>query len=166
MPEFKIGEVKEKKISFKEGIIFTKIARKVKIRQYKKEITQIFNQVRANKDNMSTEQLKELAQINKIKNPAEKQKAKQAFDTGIIEKAGLEIGIDMGLYLIEMIGEAENEVIELISAYTKQAENLIQEADLEDIIKVLKIMWESGLYKVFYTFLNKESDKEDPLKKK
>lgn len=166
MTVFKIDEVKEKKISFKEGIIFTKIARKIKIRQYKKEIIQIVSQVKSNKENMTADQLKELAKINKIKDPGEKQKAKQVFDTGMIEKAGMEIGIDMGLYLVEMIGEAEAELIDLIAAYTKQAKELIQEADLEDIIKVLKIMWDSGLCKVFYTFLNKEKDNDDPLKKK
>lgn len=164
---FNIDNVKGKKISFKEGVIFTKIARKVKIRQFKQEIMLLINQIRANKNNYSDEEKLELKRINNMKNIKEKNKALSNFEAKIFEKAGIEIGLDIALYVIEMLSDAEEEVIELISTYTKQNENLIADADLEDIIKVLKIMWENGLYKVFTTFMAKAKNlnDEDDLKK-
>jgi hypothetical protein len=158
---FDIEKVKGKPISFREGIIFTKIARKVKIRQFKREIVMLISQIRANKNNFTDEEKAELARIKEIENKEERDKAQLVFDNKLIEKAGIDIGLDIGLYLIENIGDAEDEVYQLLSAYTKQDKSTIVDADIGDIIEVFKIMWENGLYKVFNTFMNKGNNSND-----
>lgn len=166
---FDIKAVKGKKISFKEGIIFTKIAKKVKIRYFKKEITAILNQVKTSKNELSDEEKQLLNDIKQIKNKNDRENKLNQFNKKLMDKAYLDVGIDISLYLIEMIGDAEDEFVELIASYSKQDENVVIDADLDDIIEVMKIMWENGLYKVFSTFLNKSDDPnnsdEDVLKK-
>lgn len=164
---FDINQVKPKKISLKEGVIFTKIARKIKIRQFKREIMTVLNQLRKNIDNYSDTEKEELANIEKIKNKKEKEEKLRIFYEKQTTNAGIEVGVDVVLYIVEMIGEAENEVIELISTYSKQPYDVVAEADIEDVIEVLKIMWKNGLYKIFAMFLNKKEDtvNDDDLKK-
>lgn len=167
MPEtFDISTIEEKHITFSEGFLFLKIARKIKIRTFKNEFLKIISQVRQDNINNMENIENEIKKIEAIENELERKQALLDFNTQRINDAGIAVGIDIVLYICESIVDAENEVYDLIAKYTNTSVNIIKEIGLEDVLEIFKIMWQNGLASIFSTFMNEKDDNKFLKKKK